>query len=822
MFWNHLRHAWRGLRKSPLFATIAVVTLALGIGANTAIFSVIEAVLLHSLPFHEADRACLVERSFPRQSSFWVGFTSGAQTVPFMSLPDIEDIEDQTQGLASMAAANYFNSKILTGAREPRRVMVARVTPDFLDVLGLPPIVGRGFTADEARRHVPAVILTHHFWLSQYGANPGMVGQAIQLDHQSYRVDGILPAHLMVMPGADVLIPSLIRDFPLQGQRELHGVFLFARLNPGVSNQEFRSKLGVVAARLRSLYREDQGQDLVPVSLRSRIIGAVRPALLLLMGAVSLLLLIACANVSNMLLVKAAGRQRELAVRAALGASRRQIVEQLFAEALVLGSLAGAAGILLANAILSALIRLAPAELPATAPIGLNLPVLIFSAGLALLSAAIAATIPGLHVSLDRLARKLNERAGSASPETVRARSTMTVAEIALAVILMVGAAMLVKSFYGEYRQNAGFDTRAVLTFGLSFDPQQRNLARTLADMENVRTQLRSLPGIRKVGMTSDLPLEGGNGDMFFLIAGRPVPTSPNNSPDAYFHIITPGLISALGLRLAAGREFTASDAASSQPVAIINEALARKYFPGQNPLGQHIQLGSPLLPLLKDIGWREIVGVVADARFISLTQADEAAIFTPYTQTPPGIAQFFIGGTNVVVGASTDPGALKPEVLEALHRAQPGTAVTDVRTIRQLMNADLGSQRFTMLLLAAFAAVGVLLAALGIYGVIAFSVAQRRPELGVRMAFGAQPRDIVGLVVGGGLKLVLAGLAVGLFGAVLLGHALRGAVTGIQAFDPAVFLGVLGIFLIVAVAANVIPGLQALAVDPVDVLRSE
>jgi putative ABC transport system permease protein len=820
-----VRSAIRMLTKTPGFTAVVVLTLALGIGANTAIFSVIEAVLLRSLPFGGAARVFRIERSYDRVS-WHVALGSEHHSLPYLSYPDIEDIVAQAHSFEATAIVTFATDMTLTGSGEARNISAQEVSPSFFSVLDFQPQLGRAFTVHEADAQERVVVLTHELWQTQFGGNPDIVGQSIQLNHHGYRVVGILPPHLsLLLRNTDVLLPFSMQQVPLgrRSSRALHGPNLYARLRPTVSEKAAATEVNVIAARLRQQYPDtDKDQDYELASLREVISGSVRPALLMLMGAVALVLLIACANVSNMFLARATGRHREMAIRAALGASRTQIGRQLFVESLIVASLGAAAGLLLARMALSLLISVAPSDLPSISRIDLNLPVLAFTIVATVIAALLSGFLPTFRVSASHPATLLSERSSTGRRETARARTVLIVSEMALAFVLLTTAGLLLKSFAHLYIQDPGFNTTGVLTFWLSLDPKYQNAQNATQLLNTVSDDLLSIPGVQSSGMTTDLVLERG-ADTYFSIAGRPQPTAIKDQPDALFRATTPGYLDSMGLRLVAGRLFKRSDTASAQLVAVINESLARRYFPGQNPLGQHVQADTSPFDLSRhDAGDREIIGVVSDARTVSLRLSDQPTMYIPCAQVPPGWGSEDFETLGFAVRTERDPALAQSAILATVRRDAPEMAISEVHTIRELISTHLAPQRFNFLLLAVFAGMGIFLATIGIYGVMAYAVAQRRPEVGVRLALGAQRHDIIQMIVGNGMKLALVGLALGVAGAIAISGILQQFVYGMSATDPAMLAGVTALFLFVALVANVVPSLPALAVDPIEVLRSE
>jgi len=692
----------------------------------------------------------------------------------------------------------------------------------LLPALGFEPLLGRNFTNDEAEsgRNLVA-ILSDSFWRRQFAANPSIIESLIYLDGIKFQVIGVLPPRFLLMPRVDVLVPFVLNESQFRYARSAQNYDVYAELVQGVSFKQALAETQTVAARLRQQYPDaDKDQDYALVSLRTELVGQIRPALLLLMAAVGVVLIIACANISIMLLARAAGRQRELAIRAALGASRRRIFQQLLSESLLLSFLGAALGLIIGMAVLRTLISIAPVNLPEVSQIGLSPPVLAFTIAIAVVAAVLFGCGPALQATSGRFWSALSTRGLTGSGQTTRIRAVLVVTESALALILTVAAALLLKSFLRLTAKNPGYSTERVLTFGVSLDPDHRQLNAATVLLQQIHEKLSAIPGVQATGASSNLPMERG-GDLLFTIAGRPTPTDRATAPEALWRFVTPGYFQALGLHLLQGRWFSDIDGMESEPVVIVNRALTSKYFPGDNAMGQHLYIGGPFASTTHDIGEREIVGIIGDSLTVSLYESDPPTMYIPLSQLPPTIATK-IGGVNMVVSA-VEVETLRRPVSSALHDADSELAISHMRTVKQLIEDYIAPERFSFILLAVFGGLGVLLAEVGIYGVVTYTVEERRGEIGVRMACGARRSDIVLVVVGSGMKLVLLGLAIGFaFATLLIGRLVRGFIYGVSATDPVILTAVGLMFIFVALVAHLVPTLRAVRVDPAEVLRSE
>jgi putative ABC transport system permease protein len=794
-----VRHAGRRLLRAPGFTLVAVLTLALGIGANSAMFSVVNAVLLRPLPLEEPERLVrlfTVERA-PTE----------------VSGPDFMDFRAQARMLE--LAAMERESRTLTGAGEAERVRVGVVTPGFFELLRASPVLGRTFAEEEMEpgRHRVAV-LSHGFWRQRFDADPGVVGRTVRLDGEEHEVVGVAP------PGFDypderALWVPVVREGMFATSRRAVYLTVLGRLREGVTLERAEAEVGTIAARLEEAYPESNtgvGATLRP--LREVVVGDTRRPLLVLLGAVGFVLLIACANVANLVLARAATREGEFAVRMALGAGKGRLVRHLLTESLLLGALGGAVGLLLAVGGTRLLVALGPEGIPRVETVGVDATVLAFTAGVALLTGVLFGLAPALQVRRASLGTLLRGGGrGAAGGRGNRVRAGLIVAETALAVVLLVGAGLLLRSFTGLVRVDPGIRSEGVLAFGLAL-PEARYAEehRVRAFHADLLERLESIPGVGGAGSVLVLPLSGTSVSLGFAVAGRdPLPAGQRQTMQ--MRIASEGYFPAVGIPLVRGRSFTAQDREGSPPVVVLNEAAVRRFFPGEEPLGQRILLG-----WVRDsvpIGG-EVVGIVGDVRHFGPGEEPPPEIYLPLSQVPnPAM--------NVVVRTTAaDPLALAGAIRAELRALDPELAPGEIRPLDRVVSERVAQPRLYALLLSLFAAVALVLAAVGIFGVMSYSVAQRTREIGIRMALGAAAPAVQRLVVGRALLLTLAGLGLGTLGALALTRLLEGQLYGVAAADPATFLAAAALLAGVALLAGYLPARRATRVDPLVALRSE
>jgi len=803
------RYGVRLLRRSPGFTAVAVTALALGIGANTAIFSVVDGVLLRPLPFPDSGRIVAVQ---PLQ-------TQPAPSAAAGSYPDFFDWRAQSRSFSAMASRRGHGVTLtsLTPAVHLRGQMVSA---DFFSVLQAAPALGRGFVEDDDKPGARVVVLSHALWQSRFGSDPSIVGRAIGLDGRDHSVIGVMPAGFQFPvdeASADFwtsMAPDAEGDRPWTSNRSLHVLDVVARLKPGVSLETARAEMNGIAARLARQYPDsnrDRGQARVLPELE-RVVGDVRTPLLVLLAAVGCVLLIACVNVANLLLARATARHRELALRAALGAGRVRVLRQLLTESLILALAGGAAGLLLAAAGRRALLALSPDRVPRLEQIGLDPRVLVFTSGVALLTGVLFGIAPALRLSRVDLAEALKEggRGADGGPGHNRFRGMLVVGQTATAVVLLTGAGLLLASFQRLRNVDPGFLAAGVLTFDTSLPESRYPEDRQRRFYDDLVASVRSRPDVRAASAIFPLPLGDSHVGISFEIAGRPV--APADEPTADYRQVGPGYFETMRIPLLAGRDFTERDDAQGPPVVIVNQALARAFFPGENAVGRRIKPG---VARDGEARMREIVGVVGNVRALGLAAAASPEFYVPY-------AQLSIADMTVVARVDGETSPLAADVRRLVTSLDPGVPVFHVRTLPDYVLASLQQPRFNALLLSVFAGVALLLTGVGLYGVLAYAVAVRTREIVIRLALGARRADILAMIVRRGLSLALAGVAIGLAAALAVTRALRGLLYEIAPSDPAIFLGAAAVLATVALLASGIPAWRAARIDPMKALRSE
>jgi putative ABC transport system permease protein len=798
--WQDLRYGARMLFKNRGFTLIAVVTLALGIGANTAIFSVVNAVLLQPLPFKEPDRLVMVrETCLPKFPEFSV------------SPGNFLDWKRQNTVFERLVAIRGASFNLI-GAGDPEQVRALHVTDGFFAMLGGRPQLGRDFLPEEDKAgRANVVMLSHGFWQRRFAGDPKILNQNITLSGQSYTVIGVMPETFRFGEN-DLWAPMA---FTAQESQNHGGHYISAigQLKPGVTVDQARAEMIAIAGRLAAQYPEaNTGWSVKLMPLLEYIVRSVKPALLVLLGAVAFVLLIACANVANLLLSRAAGRQKEIAIRAALGAGRARIIRQLMTESVLLSVVGGAAGLAMAKWGMDLLLKLAPQNLPRMSGVSLDGRALAFTAAITLLTGVIFGLIPALQASKPNLNETMKD-AGRGSTEGGRrqlVRSALVVLEVASALALLVGAGLLIKSFWRLQSVDPGFNPDNALTVSVSLPrskfPEENQ---RVAFFQQLLEKVGALPGARAVGATNPLPLVGDT-VLGFVIQGRP-PLPAGAGPSTNFYAVSADYFKAMGIPLRRGRLFTERDAKDAPHVAIINETMAKKIFPDEDPIGKRITFdGGDSNP-----DWYEIVGIVGDVKQYGLDQATTLQTYEPYTQQTSS-------SMTLVARTTGDPSNLTAAIRNAVLQIDKEQPIANIRTLDQILSTSIAQQRFSMLLLGVFAAVAMLLAAVGIYGVLSYSVTQRTHEVGIRMALGAGRRDVLRLVIGHGMLLTLIGVAAGLVAAFALTRLMSTLLFGVSPTDLATF-GLIALLLVtVALLACWIPARRATKVDPMVALRNE
>jgi len=782
---------------------VAVLTLALGVGATTAIFSVVQGVLLQPLPFPEPQRLVRVYQEVDGQPDTF-------------SVLNFLDWRAQSKSTAFAAALSTTTLNLTGDGGEPERLRGVRVSASFFSVLGVRPLAGRTFAPDEDRAGAPRVtVISEDLWRRRFGADPGLVGRAVTLSGQPYNVIGILGDEHRYPAKVDLWVPFELTEDQLRADNR-GALFLDAigRLAPAASVEQANAEAEAIGRRLEQQYpKSNTGYTLGAASLQEDLVGDVRTPLLILLGAVVFVLLIACVNVANLLLVRAAARQGEVAIRAALGAGRARIVRQLLTESLTLALAGGVLGMALASWLVRMLVVLAPDRIPRLEEVGLNGPVLLFSLGVTLLTGFLFGLVPALQASRPDLNETLKEGTrGTRGRTGSRARGALVVVETALAVVLLAGAGLLIRSFDKLQRVELGFRPEGAVTFSIALpqakyaeDPQIRAFASGLME------RMEHLPGVTAAGAVYPLPLSGNDFVISFDVEGRP-PAPLGEEPAMRVALVTPEYYRAMGIPLLRGRVFTERDRSDSPRVAVLTQSAARQHFPGEDPIGKKIILGWSVDGVFQG---GEVVGIVGDFKQATVEGEPEPEIFLPFDQTP-------VGALAVVLRSDRDLAAVAADARRELRRLDPDLPLYNLQTLEELIGKSVSRPRFYMLLLGLFAAIALALAAIGIYGVISYTVRQRTQEIGIRMALGATQRRVLRMVVRQGLVLALVGGAVGLGGALVMTRGMANLLYGVSSTDPATLAGVGLVLLLVAALASYLPARRAAEIEPQLAIRGE
>jgi putative ABC transport system permease protein len=823
-----LRYGARTLLKNPVFTLIAVITLALGIGANTAIFSVVDAVLLRPMPYPEADRLVFL----------WSTGSGGTSSFG-SAMPDYREWRDQNRTMDGLGGFYYGDFNLSPAGGEPERVQGAYITSNLFDVLKVSPALGRLFTPEEDQfgRH-RVVLLSHGLWQRSFGGDRAIVGREIKLGGESVTVAGVMPRGLSFfdnVPEIELWTPIAFAPGDSMDTRNNHFVNLVGRLKPGVTAAQAQEDASAIARRVEEQFPVNKGLGAQIRPAHEQLTGDSSAALYVLLGAVAFVLLVACVNVANLMLARAAAREREMAIRASLGASRARIVRQLTVECLPLGVAGGALGVLLAIWGIDLLESFLPASLPRHNAIAVNGRVLVFTLALALFTSLLFGLAPALQAVKADVRAALNE-GGRGGSQRGRLRSLLVVAEVALALVLLVGAGLMARSFVKLRQSPVGFTERNVLTMRMTLpeakypfpiSADDRRDPAGLAFYERLLERLESLPGVKAATVSTVLPLGSmGNWGKFLSVEGRPAPPSLDQVPSANFALISHDFFRTFGVAVRRGRSFTAQDKENSQPVAIVNETLQRRFFPNEDPVGKTIWMGPPehLLPPETQtpenrFARRLIVGVVADVKSGSLNQPAAPLVYAPIYQYR---REGWSNSVTLAVWTVTAPETLTAAIRGQVRALDQDLPVANVRTVGELLNRTLSEAKFNLLLLGLFAVVALVLAAIGVYGVMSYAVTQRTREIGVRMALGAQPRSVLRLVIGQGMKLASAGVVIGVAVAWALTRLMATMLFETPATDPATFAAIALSLAAVALLACWIPARRAAKVDPIVALRYE
>ncbi|HYJ88039.1 MAG TPA: ABC transporter permease [Pyrinomonadaceae bacterium] len=815
-FWQDIRYGLRVMRQNPGFIVVAVFALALGVGANTAIFSVVNAILLNPINYENLDQLVMVwEKSAKR----------GFGQIP-TSLPNFTDLRNDNKSLTDLGAFTDSNFN-LTGGEQPERVIGVRVTATLLSVVGVKPLHGRLFVAGEDEPQANRVlILSNQLWQRSFGANPNIVGQNVAINGNSYTVVGIMPSDFKfppafsatvassqyAMPNADLWVPLVPEE--LLKARDIRALFMIGRLKPGVTPEAAQSEMNVIASRLQKEYPEvdaDMEVDVVP--LRQQITGDIRLALLVLFGAVGCVLLIACANVANLLLAKASGRQKEVAIRTALGATRLRIIRQLLTEGMLLGLAGGLLGSLLAILVLRQLVIFSPANVSIPDNIGIDWKVLTFTLLLSLFTSFVFGLAPALQASKLDLNETLKEggRGNSGGSKANYLRSLLVVTEIALALVLLIASGLMIKSFLRLQNVDPGFNPENLITLEMQLpETKYTDKDRQAIFQQQLVQRVAQVPGVRSVGTVDNLPFSGNELNLAWGIEGQP-PLSAADRPRAFLRKVSPNYFESMGIPVRNGRAFTDSDNGNAPGVAVVNETAARRFWPNQEPLGKRFKRGT----IDSQRPWMTVIGVVAPVSHTALQVASQPEVYLAFQQNP---------GLNLTLVARTtsDPKAFAGAVRREVSALDKDLPVSNMKFMDEIIGKSVAQPRVYALLLGIFAGLALILASIGIYGVMSYSVTQRIHEIGIRMALGARPVDVLKLVVKQGLALALVGVFVGLIVSVALTRVLASQLYGVTPTDPVTFTAISVLLILVAVIACSIPAIRATKVDPMIAVRYE
>jgi len=801
-FLTDVRYGLRGLRKNPGFTAVAILTLALGIGANTAIFSVVNAVLVRPLPFLNASRLVRAFGTFP------ISNESDVSPPDFLDYRAQNHVFDHLEGLID--GNTIFN---LAGSDKPTQVKGTVVTAGFFDLLGIQPLLGRTFVAaDEGVSRPQVVVLSHSLWRERFGGDPSAIGKSVVLDGSPMTVVGVLREDVPLFSDGDLWIPA---PFEVTGMKSREARFLrvYGVLKPGTTMAQAQAELDTISARLTKQYPDSNaewGMRLVP--LQTSLVGDVRPALLVLLGAVALVLLIACANVASLLLARNTSRTREIAIRVTLGAGRLRLVRQMLTESVLLALTGGAAGIVLAKWGVDFLKGLAPENLPRLNEVSVSGTVLAFTGCVALLTGILFGLGPALQASRRDTTQNLKEGgAAGQSRSKHRAHNVLVIAEVALSLVVLIASGLLVNSFWRLTHVNPGFDPSNIVTAQISVTgPELEKEAQRRAFFDQLQERTASMPGVESAGFVSELPLDHQGNDTYVAIAEHP-PVRPADRLNADIRVVAGDYFQTMRIPLLEGREFTPRDTADSTFTVLINEPFAKRFFAGEDPIGKHLQIyeGEP------EFVTREIVGVVGGIKHIALQEALRPEMFLSYAQS----AQLRM---NIVVRSAGNPLSIASAIRSAVSSLDPNEATSDFRTLGEIVSSSAAGDRFNTFLLAGFGGMALLLTAAGIFGVLSYLVAQRTREIGLRMALGARRPDISRVIVGHGMRLVLTGLGIGLLGAYGATRWMSSFLFGIAPTDTLTFLAVSALLATAGFLACYLPARRAMRVDPMVALRSE
>src|ERR1700733_5933689 len=805
-----LRQSLRTLRHNPAFAIGAILVLALGIGANTAIFSIVNAAMLRPLPFDDPDRLVQLWHVPPAKSFPGIDFFS-------VSPANYLDWKAQNTSFDSMSIYG-FRGLTFGGSDHPELIQASAVPPDFFTVLRAQPLLGRTFTRDDDHANPRTILLSYKLWRDRFASDPGIVGRDITVDSQSFNVVGVMPERFRMPDFAKAWVPLGWTDAD-RAVRGNHNYNVIARLKPQITIDQAKSDLAAISSRLEQQYPEDdKGWSATAIPLREQMIGDVRTALLVLLGAVAFVLLIACANVANLVLAKTLARGKELAIRSALGAGRIVLLRHILVETLLLSVIGGLLGLLLARGVIELSVKLLADRLPAFMEVTLDAQVLAYTLLLSVAAGVLAGLFPSLRFSRVDLNEALKQGTRGGSDAGGKARNVLVVAEVALSLVLLIGAGLMIRTLWQLRDVRPGFDSSNVLTMSVAI-PHGRFATPSgeINFFHDVLQRVKTLPGVEEAGVIDSLPLDGGGSHQPFSIEGRPV-LPMADQPEVDVRQISTGYLRAMHVPIIRGRDIAESDAVGRPGVVLISEALARRFWPKEDPLGKHLTL-----TFFADTP-REVVGIVGNVKTDALNETRPVdTIYMAVDQLSAATGEVWHSfALSLAVRTKSDPHNAIASVTEAIHQIGPDIPVTDVLSMDDLIAQSMSPQRFNMLLLAAFAGLALLLAAVGIYGVLSYTVRRRVREIGIRMALGASRSDVLRLVVGDGMKPILMGVALGLTAAVALSRFVASLVFGVPPTDPLTFTAVALLLVVVGIVANTLPAYRATRVEPVRTLREE
>jgi predicted permease len=809
-FWQDVRYGLRVLSKNSGFAAIAILTLALGIGANTALFSVVNGVLLNPLPFPNPDELLAV---YAKTSSF------GQSSISYPNFLDWHKDNTSFSSLGAFRSESYN----LTGIGEPERLNCQMVSAEFLPALGIPLPLGRNFRPEEDQAGAaPVALLGDRLWKRKFASSPDILGKSLTLNGKSYTIVGVAPSRLPVFSPIDVYVPIGQWTDPTFRDRHISmGMNSIGRLKPGITFEQARADMDRIGRNLEAAYPDsNKGTGITLVPLKTDVVGDVRGVLLVLLGAVGFVLLIACANVANLLLARSTGRAREFAIRSALGASPARVIRQLLTESVMLGIGGGVIGLLLAKWGTRAILAALPAALPRSEEIGIDSHVLLFTVGVSVLTGILFGLVPAIKTLRPDMHETLKEGGRGSSGARHRTQNVFVIVEMAMALVLLIGAGLMIRSLAALWRVNPGFDSRQVLTYDVSFtSPADITAGQLRAKYRETLRQFENVPGVENVSlMGGSLPMTGDS-EVPFWIEGQPKPASQNEMPFALFYLVTPGYQQAMRIPLEHGRFFNARDDERTPAAAVIDSSFAQKYFPGQDPVGKRLHLA--LLEIQP-----EIVGVIGHVEHWGLGSREhqdlQSQIYLSVWQVPDRFWPLLANGVGWVARTTGAPASIVSGIREAEAKVDATAVTYNVRPMQEIVANSIAKQRLTMILLSVFSTLALVLSAIGIYGVISYLTGQRTHEIGIRVALGASASDVLRMIVGEGMRIALIGVGIGIVAALGLTRLITKLIFGVGANDPLTFVGVAVLLSGVALIACYIPARRAMRVDPIIALRYE